>query len=176
MNSITKKLTSSLSQLHNKEAEQYNLITGDFLTYRVGNSFIVGNEVIVPEIGRYRLSSSALNANKKDIGLHYFSYLQSALTYSVAQQRGWLNICLLVKDSDSRLANAEHDIDVFSIRAKSALEHNKFDKNAIYVARLSAAKSRYAKAKAELAILSKKAKYINSPGPNHATNRNRSQR
>jgi hypothetical protein len=169
MDSITKKLTKSLSSLHNKEAEQFNLITGNFLTYKMGESFIVGNEVITPFNGGYRLSSSAINENKKDIGYHHFSYLQSALTYSVAQQRGWLDICLLVKDYDSRMFTAEHDIDIFNAKAKSSLANKQYDKNAIYAARLSIAKSHYAKAKAELTILSKKAKYINSTGSNHAS-------
>ena len=172
MNSATKKLTETLSKLHSKEAQQFNLITGDFLTYKMGESFIVGDEVIVPIEGKYRLSSSRLNENKRDIGFHYFVYLQSALTYSVAQQRGWVDICVKVKDIDGRLANAEHDITVFGTRAKETLDRKQFDKNAVYAARLSAAKIHYASAKAELTILSKKAKYINSTGSNHASKRN----
>ena len=159
MNSFTKKLTQSLSVLHNREAEQFNLITGNFLTYKMGDTVIVGDEIIVPVNGQYKLSSSALNTNRKDIGEHYFAYLQSALTYSVAQQRGWLDICLLVQDYDCRLANAEHDILVFGTKAKAALVRKLYDKNAVFSARLSAANVRYIQAKAELKILSKRAKY-----------------
>jgi len=160
MNSATKKLSQSLTKLHSKEAEQYNLITGDFLTYKMGESYVVGNEVITPVKGKYRLTSSGLDEHKRDIGEHFFTYLQAALTYSVAQQRGWFDFCLKVKDYDNRLANAEHDVAVFGARVKTSFEQKQYDKNAVYAARLSAAKTHYAIAKAELAILSKKAKYM----------------
>lgn len=156
MKSITSKLSESLSKLHNKEAEQLRLLTGEILIYKIGSSIIVGSELIVEVNGKYQLTSSILNENKKDIGKHYFSYLEAALTYSAAHQRGWLDICLEVKDNDERLANAESDIIVFQDKINRNVST---DKHPIYSARLSAARMRFTTAKLKIKGLSKKAKY-----------------
>ena len=160
MSTFIKKLSTKLSELHAKEAEEYNLITGNFITYKMGETYIAGDEIIVPDRGMFRLSSLPINKRHLDIEPKVFAYLPSALTYSVAYQRGWINICLLVEDRDKRMAEAEHDVHLFKIKSKKSLEKKDFEKNAIYVARLSAAQSHYTKIKNELSILSKKARYI----------------
>lgn len=158
MTPTTQKLVESLAKLHNKEAEQRTLLTGEILTYKVGDTIVIGNEVITPTKGMYRLSSNTLNENKKDIGFHYFSYLQSAMTYSVAQQRGWLGICLEVADYDKRMANAESDIVVFTSKAKKVKKVDP-EKYGIYMARLASAKNRFITSQSKLKVLAKKAKY-----------------
>jgi hypothetical protein len=159
MSQFTQKISKSLSDLHTKEAEEYKLITEDFLTYKIGDTIIVGNEIIVPADGSYKLMALNLATVKKDIGEIKFAYLHSAISFSVFKQRGWLNMSHQVKDYDDRLANADMDVAIFSAKAKQFFDKKDFNKHAIYAARLSAAKVNYLTIKEGLRVLEKKAKY-----------------